>query len=619
MNWNDLTMAQKNELMQTYIRNGVTSLSDMRSHFNTYANGGPKKTYKEWAVQMHTKYPWLELDSNKAGYDYERYFNENYDDAVARLNEPEARHFTDKYKLPNHPTFSNESIYSRGPSYGGTWTKDNKFVPSVINTQQYPKVYDQNRAYTEEEIYDRLRHKFDEGGPKQNRYITPRFPEEYQVLPVNEEGLPYYTLPDLEVTAERLPQAKATDANIQRYANAVANGQLKLTQIPNTELRNRVRAKPIVDQIMRDRDKTLAPILMGTVGMPAAIIGGISVAPTVAAIMNNPVVDAGLTIHGAATAPRNIKEGVQEIREGEYGRGALDLGLTALDLYGAGKLYKHGKNAARRLAEVFTRQGDHLHTMNVQEAKKLLTKKETLDYVMKGGKHPELAYRTGEYSGNTMPGSGDWSHEGDVVDAFFGKPRSKEEYVRELSIEDLSPEMQKYIRENYGRKAKRIKVFDLGDVKDAASINDRDSWGLYKEIELPGQEEVKALGLKPDVDTKYVLDPGGYHHVRNEVVGDRMIHHNEDIWKYKASDYKKRRRNIFEEPNKFNVLAKDLGLRFIDTMGTPVVHTWTASTPANHPQLFSDMIKQMKLGEENIKVNQDLLNLLKNWYNIYGN
>lgn len=338
MKWDDLTMSQKSELMRLYIRNGITSLDQMSSHFNTYANGGPKKTFQEWSQAMKGKYPWLELNSQKAGYDYERYFNENYEDAVARLNEAEARHFTDKYKLPNHPTFSDESIYSRGPSYGGTWTKDDKFVPSVINTQQYPKVYDQNRTYTEEEIYDRLKHRFDEGGPKQNKYITPRFPEEYQVLPVNEEGLPYYTLPDIEVVAERLPQAKATDANIQRYANAVASGQLKLTQIPNTELRNRVRAKPIVDQITRDRDKTLAPILMGTVGMPAAIIGGISAAPTVAAIVNNPIVDAGLTIHGAATAPRNIKEGVQEIKGREYGKGALDLGLTALDIYGATNL-----------------------------------------------------------------------------------------------------------------------------------------------------------------------------------------------------------------------------------------------------------------------------------------
>lgn len=47
MNWNDLTMAQKNELMQTYIRNRVTSLEDMRSHFNSFATGGPKDPPKK--------------------------------------------------------------------------------------------------------------------------------------------------------------------------------------------------------------------------------------------------------------------------------------------------------------------------------------------------------------------------------------------------------------------------------------------------------------------------------------------------------------------------------------------------------------------------------------------
>ena len=35
-------MAQKNELMQTYIKNGVTSLDDMKNHFNSFALGGDK-------------------------------------------------------------------------------------------------------------------------------------------------------------------------------------------------------------------------------------------------------------------------------------------------------------------------------------------------------------------------------------------------------------------------------------------------------------------------------------------------------------------------------------------------------------------------------------------------
>lgn len=154
MKWNELSMAQKSKLMQLYIRDGVTSLDAMTKHFNQYANGGPKKTFSEWKQAMAQKYPWLELDSQKAGYDYNRYYEDNYDDAWARVSESEARHFTDKYKLPNHPTFSNESIYSQGPRIGGTWTKNGNFIPSVINVQQHPNIYKKNRPYSEAEIYE---------------------------------------------------------------------------------------------------------------------------------------------------------------------------------------------------------------------------------------------------------------------------------------------------------------------------------------------------------------------------------------------------------------------------------------------------------------------------------
>ena len=224
MNWNDLTMAQKNELMQTYIRNGVTSLEDMRGHFNSFADGGPKKSYKEWAGQMQKKYPWLEMDSKKAGYDYERYFNENYEDAIARLAEAEARHFTDRYKLANHPTYSNESVYSQGPRIGGEWTNDDKFIPSVINKQQYPKVYDQDRAYTEEEIYDRL-HKFDKGGPKKVRdnRLHETHPELFASYNVN---IPF-VMQD-EVRANALLEEK------KRRANALAAEFVLKEGIENT-------------------------------------------------------------------------------------------------------------------------------------------------------------------------------------------------------------------------------------------------------------------------------------------------------------------------------------------------------------------------------------------------
>ena len=44
----------------------------------------------------------------------------------------EVGHWTDKYKKPNHPTFSNQSQYSNEKHQGGVWMGDN-FAPSKWN------------------------------------------------------------------------------------------------------------------------------------------------------------------------------------------------------------------------------------------------------------------------------------------------------------------------------------------------------------------------------------------------------------------------------------------------------------------------------------------------------
>lgn len=160
--WDNLNLHQKNELMKLYIQNGITSLDEMKNHYNSFADGG-KLTFQQWKAQMQSKYPDIEMDNNKAGYDYETYFNDNYNEAIAQLSN--LRHFPDTYKLYNHPTFSNESIYSRGPMIGGSWGYAHPwetqwggteaFRPSIVNKQVYPNIYKEDRPYTEEEIYGR--------------------------------------------------------------------------------------------------------------------------------------------------------------------------------------------------------------------------------------------------------------------------------------------------------------------------------------------------------------------------------------------------------------------------------------------------------------------------------
>jgi len=47
------------------------------------------------------------------------------------------KHGPDTYKKPNHPTFSNQSIYSTPDRPGGEWTKEG-FVPTETNLRYHP-------------------------------------------------------------------------------------------------------------------------------------------------------------------------------------------------------------------------------------------------------------------------------------------------------------------------------------------------------------------------------------------------------------------------------------------------------------------------------------------------
>lgn len=156
--WGQLGLKEKNVLLGIYASKRYTDLASIINHYNTFQAGG-KLTFNEWKSQMQSEYPDIEMDNTKAGYDYVRYFNDNYDDAIRQLSN--LQHFPDTYKLPNHPTFSNESIYSRGPMMGGNWVNDSTFSPSIINRQQYPNIYKKDRPYTEREIYG---NKYQQGG-----------------------------------------------------------------------------------------------------------------------------------------------------------------------------------------------------------------------------------------------------------------------------------------------------------------------------------------------------------------------------------------------------------------------------------------------------------------------
>lgn len=72
---------------------------------------------------------------NSNDYDYRGWWLENGSIPYKQILSGNG-HFTDKYKLPNHPTFSNQSIYSKGNTIGGQWiNNDMDFVPSQYNVR----------------------------------------------------------------------------------------------------------------------------------------------------------------------------------------------------------------------------------------------------------------------------------------------------------------------------------------------------------------------------------------------------------------------------------------------------------------------------------------------------
>jgi hypothetical protein len=97
--------------------------------------------YKDW-LAYKSKLEGRDISKDEQDYDLESYFkslkynNKNY---VPK----QGIHLEDTYKKPNHPTFSDQSMYNiPGIQEGGSWSsnKDGKwsFKPSELNLKNMP-------------------------------------------------------------------------------------------------------------------------------------------------------------------------------------------------------------------------------------------------------------------------------------------------------------------------------------------------------------------------------------------------------------------------------------------------------------------------------------------------
>lgn len=116
MDWKELSTNDKADLISLFVKNGITDLNQMRK---LYANDGDIKSYSDWKKKIK-EHKGLDIDNDNT-YDYQGFYNESPERAYELLKENPDTHFTDKYKTPLHPTFSDESIYSNDRTKGGYW------------------------------------------------------------------------------------------------------------------------------------------------------------------------------------------------------------------------------------------------------------------------------------------------------------------------------------------------------------------------------------------------------------------------------------------------------------------------------------------------------------------
>jgi len=99
--------------------------------------------YNTWADALAKKWNISRRELEQDDYDYRGFYNSNLAEAYNILADKIGTHFPDTYKLPTHPTFSYESIYSgrNGNIVGGHWQEN----PNALQRWTYQLSPDQVR------------------------------------------------------------------------------------------------------------------------------------------------------------------------------------------------------------------------------------------------------------------------------------------------------------------------------------------------------------------------------------------------------------------------------------------------------------------------------------------
>lgn len=105
---------------------------DFTKKYNTELDDEEYLDYLDWYKNLPDKFQSTydyDLQGFFADKDELQLFNDSF------MNDPDSAHMTDRYKKPNHPTFSYESMWNGADGYfGGSWSKDGEeYSPSGTN------------------------------------------------------------------------------------------------------------------------------------------------------------------------------------------------------------------------------------------------------------------------------------------------------------------------------------------------------------------------------------------------------------------------------------------------------------------------------------------------------
>lgn len=106
----------------TYVAPRFVKEEQIGRLYTTKLTDNEERQFQNWYGRV-AKYKGLNPNPDAVGQDYDyRGYWKNEDREIIFNNKK--GHFTDKYKQPTHPTFSNQSMYSNSTTPGGEWVKE---------------------------------------------------------------------------------------------------------------------------------------------------------------------------------------------------------------------------------------------------------------------------------------------------------------------------------------------------------------------------------------------------------------------------------------------------------------------------------------------------------------